>query len=329
MIGAESACEPEDEAERALDLYLENPHHPLPIRLKASVFALIAQRSAAATSAKDFRTVARLSQVEQSLRLYFHRYLEREPELCTPSPAFCVITARLTAVNTKADSQRSDFLKARAQSLSDLQHKHEEELAQFQREWSQGHSYIGFSKASPFLLQLRDVERRRLLLCDVRGAERTRQHADDIQAVETVVARERAGRQWQIDSEKLRQKHAAELDAAEAFTQQGLLRLRKKREAKTLPLESALKKVEQNDAKPEQPRERSPGGEEKQATEGLANSVGVPKLDFDGFDARSYVNQKRAATQLARSRLAEWERKREVPGWKRRVRSRSVQASTM
>jgi hypothetical protein len=160
----------------------------------------------------------------------------------------------------------------------------------------------------------------KLLLSDIRAAERTRRHAGDIQAVETVIARERAGRQWQ--------KHPVELEAAEALTQQGVLPLMKKREAKTLPFESALRKIERYDVKIlEQSRERSPGGQEKQETEGLANSVGVAKLDFDGFNAELYVNKKRAATHMAQSRLVEWERKKEVPGWKRNVRSRSVQAS--
>jgi hypothetical protein len=301
------------EAEYVLDSYLENPRHLVPVTLKSAILPLLSRRRAAASASKDFPGAARLSRVENDLRRYFHRYRDRDlspPTLPADGPSSS-IALRLTEAKASADADLAAYMRGRDEAISELRRKHEIETERFKQHWTTENAFLNFSKASPFLLQLRDVERRRLLLTEYEAAEEARRFADDVQFVETCAAREKAAAQWRAELSKLRDRHRAEIEAAEAFTQTGLSHLAKRREAAVVPLENALRKAEireRHELNRMQSRNRqrakvTPRATPKRGAD-LRAAPAVTKLDFGGFDVQAYVNQQKAKTRAVRSRLA-------------------------
>jgi hypothetical protein len=125
-----------------------------------------------------------------------------------------------------------------------LKVKHECELAELKEKWENPATLALYSKPSPRLLQLRDIERKKVLLVDYFGAEETKRIADALERDETIQAQQRIAKIQEKQFEQLAKRQKMELDAAGRFTHKQLCHLRLERAAILNPLEKQIKKAE-------------------------------------------------------------------------------------
>jgi hypothetical protein len=132
--------------------------------------------------------------------------------------------------------------------MQQLRAAHGFELAEFRARWAAPEALTAYAKASPQLLQLREIERRRALLLDYDGAEEARRAADAAEAAETAAAHARIRDAMAAQLAQLQRRQRTEAEAAERLTERRLCHLRGERDAVLAPLERQLAKAERREA---------------------------------------------------------------------------------
>jgi hypothetical protein len=145
------------------------------------------------------------------------------------------------------DREIAEFTQSRKHFMRKLRNTHEREIIEFNEHWTNPASLKAYTKASPQLLQLREIERRKVLLMDYDGADTTRQVADRTEEAETAAARERLQRGMALQLAQMQRRHQMEIDAAERFAEKKLCHLRNERNAVVIPLQKQLMKAEKRE----------------------------------------------------------------------------------
>jgi hypothetical protein len=160
-----------------IDDYLANPTKKPPLSAKSRIFLVLAHRRIEAASAKDYTTAARLARAEKDLRAYFHSLSNHDLALksvTATTASSSVLISRLQTSRQRFDRKLEQLRLDRENSMAELLLSHELELKEFHERWEQCETLKPFSKPSPGLLQLREIERRKVLLMDYEGAEQTK-----------------------------------------------------------------------------------------------------------------------------------------------------------
>jgi hypothetical protein len=310
------------DADAALDAFLADCCVDIPLSQKTQVLQAICHRRIAAAASRDYETASRLSQAEESLRRHFQATRDHDratrrvqSHLAAASPS---LSALLDSTAQSEDAKRAAYAKGRDDVLSGLRLRHAAELERFNRDWATRGSFPRYSKASPFLLQLREVERRRVPIGDHDGAEFARRFGADVQRDETAVARGRVVRRYEVELARLVDRQRGEIEAAIGLTTSELGRMQRRAERNLRPIEMALRKAETREEGEEDViraksgrtrRERSPrdeGDDIDAASPRTAETVGelrrdvaVSRLDLLPLDVPKYVAERERAKSHA------------------------------
>jgi hypothetical protein len=145
----------------------------------------------------------------------------------------------------------------------DLERRQLEERAEFGRFWESPTTLLKYSKPSPELLDMREVQRRMTIVMDFAGAEDMKREADALEGVEAAQAQVRAVRAMKIAAEQLRQRQEREKQILEALIAQRVGRVEAEKVAMKAPVEKTLRHVNDPgaprsaDASPQTARSRS------------------------------------------------------------------------
>jgi hypothetical protein len=238
------------ELEVYLKAYLSNKSRTPPRSTKSRIMPYIAALRVEAAAIKDYKTASRLSQAEQDLRAYFQTEMHHDRAVRavqTPATPSAGLSLRLESATRRFEHEIAEFTRQRRDLIQQLRLAHEFERTEFHRHWSDPESLKAYTKASPQLLQLREIERRKVLILDYDGAEEVRQVADRLEAHETAVAHEKVRQGVATALGHMEKRHRMELDAAERLTAKKLCHLRNERDAVVIPLERQLKKAEKRE----------------------------------------------------------------------------------
>jgi hypothetical protein len=230
-----------------IDAYLENPSKKPPPSLKSQILPILAHRRIEAASIKDYSTASRLSRAEQDLRAYFQsvqnfgRAVRSVRTIATPSKD---LSSRLQDAQQRHEQQIEQWTREREKAVADLRLAHEYELKELREKWEDPEALKAFNKPSTQLLQLREIERRKVVLMDYDSAEETKRQADTLEREETARARDRIGVAMQRNLEQVRRRQQMEIEAAERLTGKKLRHLEKERDSEIGALERQVKKAE-------------------------------------------------------------------------------------
>jgi hypothetical protein len=235
-----------EDTQEYIDAYLKNPSKKPPVWLKSQILPVLAHQRIEAASARDYPTASRLSRAEQELRTYFQSAQNRARAVrsvhttATPSND---LSSRLQETQQRYDTQIEQCRREREEAVADLRLAHEYELKELHEKWEGPEALKAFNKPSPQLLQLREIERRKVVLMDYDGAEETKRHVDMLEHEETERARERMGLAMQRNIEQVRGRQQMEIEAADRLTGKKLRHLEKERDLEIDTLERQVKKA--------------------------------------------------------------------------------------
>lgn len=237
----------------ALDAYLANPRNKPPLSMKSRLLQCIAHRRIDAADSKNYLLAAKLSTAEQQLRKYYSSNGSQTVRTSASdhgSPAR-ILRTKLQNAMLDFDSRIEDYKQQRSEFMKDLRRQHEFELGEFAARWKDPQSFAYYAKSSAQLLQLRDIERKKVILQDYEGAEETRRFADTLEKQETKNAQERAIVCMKGQLEQLEKRHQMEIEAAERLTKKRIDHLTKEKNTVVGPLELALRRAEEREGKPD------------------------------------------------------------------------------
>ncbi|OHT16928.1 hypothetical protein TRFO_12809 [Tritrichomonas foetus] len=187
----------------------------------------------------------------------------------------------------------TDILKQQEEKLLEKQQKEVDDFVDF---WSRPELFHEFNKASPLLLQYREVEKMMALQGDFRGAKQMKKRAEEQEKLETLAAQERARKGMQTNYEELRRKHINQLEGHRRNAHKLTMQYEVRREQDIQPLRMAVKKLEAlKDQKP-LPRRSPP----------VSKSQLVKKRNRDLVigDDRPPITTPRTLEKLARIRIS-------------------------
>lgn len=302
----------------ALDSYLSNSRNKPPLGMKSRIFQCIARRRIDAAESKNYLLAAKLATAEQELRKY---YSNGSPTSRTGSEfgsSARVLRTKLQNARQDFDARIEDYKQQRSQFMSDLKRQHDFELSEFAARWKDPQSFAYYAKSSSHLLQLRDIERKKVILQDYEGAEETRRVADSLEKRETKDAQEKAILCMKSQLEQLEKKHQMEVEAAERMTKKKIDHLTKEKNAVVVPLELALKRAEERESKPDLRRRSTTSmknlsydvetDETNLATPrtfrkmyDMRAPTGVRHLELQGIDITQYLTGAKTARPRSRS----------------------------
>ncbi|KAK8896191.1 hypothetical protein M9Y10_014086 [Tritrichomonas musculus] len=188
----------------ALDDYLKKKIYPS-IEMRREVFQEITRRKVDATLKHDYVTGDILSQAEQELHQYFRKV--RLDSFSTiiqnnrqdPSE----IKRRLKTLNDEYDNKIKEVEESFSNLRKQMNDRHKQERTNFTEHWKDPKILLEYSKPSPYLLQLRELERRKALLNDFKGALEMKKQGDALEKKETTEAQKRAKKAMEIMGEQL------------------------------------------------------------------------------------------------------------------------------
>jgi hypothetical protein len=263
-----------------IDDYLANPKRKPPLSAKSRILPILAHRRIEAAAAKEYITAARLARAEKDLRDYFHSLENRDRAVrsvetaATPSSG---LISRLQTTWRRFEHKIEHVRRERENAMAELRLSHEHELKEFQEKWASPGALKPFSKPSPNLLQLREIERRKVLLMDYEGAEQTRRQADLLEMEETARARDRIIRGRQSNVEQIRRRQQMEIEAADRLTRKKLCHLENERDAAVVPLRRQLERAKQRERnEPDVIRVKHDRGQRERSPRDEGDDVDLP-----------------------------------------------------
>lgn len=196
----------------ALDAYLNKKTYPT-LDMRKEIFQEITRRKVDATLRHDYLTGDRLSQAEQELHEYFRKVrldsfstINQNSRQDPPE-----IKRRLKILNDEFDNKIKEVEKSFTSLRNQMNERHKQERSKFTEHWKDPKTLLEFSKPSSYLLQLRELERRKALSNDFRGAQEMKKQADALEKKETAEAQIKAKKAMQIMGEQLiKQQHKEE-----------------------------------------------------------------------------------------------------------------------
>jgi hypothetical protein len=229
-----------------LTAYLTNKSRKPPRESKSRLLPYIAALRVEAAERKEYKTASRLAQAERELRAYFQSEMHHDRAVRavqTPATPSSGLALRLQSATRRFDNEIADFTRSRKQFMQELRLAQEFELKEFHDRWADPECLKAYTKASPSLLQLREIERRKVLLMDYDGADEVRKVADRVEAEETALAQEKIRKGREIQLAQMEKRHKMEFDAAERLTEKKLCHLRTEKDSMVLPLQKQIAKA--------------------------------------------------------------------------------------
>jgi hypothetical protein len=287
-----------------LNAYLSKKCCLPPRSVKSQLMPHIAALRVEAAEHRDYKTAARLSQAEQELRSYFQSEMHHDRAVRvvqTPATTASGLSERLQAAIDKFDQDIAEYTQSRNEFMEELRLAHEFEMKEFHERWADPECLKAYTKASPHLLQLREIERRKVLLMDYDGAEETRKAADRVESEETAIANAKIQQGMAMQLAQIKKRHQMEIDAAERLTEKKLCHLRTQKSSIVVPLQKQLAKAERREEM------------EPVVIRALSNrgrQVRAPRYEGDDVDLAS----SRTYSKVLRMRMSSAARRLQVDG---------------
>jgi hypothetical protein len=266
----------------SIDDYLANPNKKPPPSIKSHIFPVLAHRRMEAEANKDYATAARLARAEKDLWDYFHSLASRERAVRsveTAATSSSDLVSRLQTLRQQFEQAIEQLRRERENLMAELRLSHEYELKEFQQMWEHSEALKSFAKPSPALLQLREIERRKVELMDYEGAEQMKKCADLLEREETNQAHDRIVRGRKSKFNQIRRRQQMEIEAADRMTHKKLFRLQNERDAVLGPIERQLQKAKEREKnEPEVIRTRHERGQGDRSPKDEGDDVDLPSL---------------------------------------------------
>jgi hypothetical protein len=234
---------PQDEISAVLKHYLTTKEYPDP-RLAKPLLQWIASLTADAIAWYDYREAELLHRADRDLREFFQGNLQSsraQSRRHRSSPA--QLSARLDRIESHYSIQRETADRDAERQRAALKRRHESERERFAKYWESSASLLKFSKPSPALLDLREVQRRMTVVMDFEGAEYMKQVADALEILEAVEAQKRAEQAMKVAAAQLSRRQERELQILETLFEQKRADIEAEKTRMKTPVERTLKFV--------------------------------------------------------------------------------------
>ena len=216
-----------------------------PPHLRKQVFQELERRKVIAASHQDYEEAARIVRAQQKLKRSSN---SKTPK--TPPPSHYGTSSaddlkkKIYSLTLDYDQKIAKLKRSRDKATLEIQQKQEEDIQKFSEAWSSPKNLSEFSKPSPQLLQLRDIEHRKVLLNDFEGASQTKKLADKLEKQEKEAAQVRAINSMKADYKNMLERHQKEREANQILTNTQLVHLEAMKEDVLRPLQIALKRAQ-------------------------------------------------------------------------------------
>ena len=231
------------DAEEALNLYINKKELP-PLALKSKVFQLLDRLRVDAATNRYYKEAARYQQITRNLQQAF--LVEQEMEQIRNTSrrkdsSRSNMESKLGQTRRQYDREIEAYKEKRYQELNKIKSQHEIQIKQFSDKWKDSKQMQEFTKASPQLLQLRNIERKQVILGDYEAADETAQRADLLEKEETIKANERAISKMKMDYNNLLKKQEAEIDNFNTRTELTVKALETQKETQSEALNTCIR----------------------------------------------------------------------------------------
>ena len=226
------------DAEEALNRFINKKELP-PLELKQKVFQLLDRLRIDAATNRYYKEAGKYQQITKDLQQRFLVEQEMEQIRSTSrrkdSTRFNM-ESKLGSTCRQYDREIEAYKHKRYEELNKLKKQHQLQIHEFTEKWKDSKHMQEFSKPSPQLLQLRQIERKQVILGDYEAADITSQRANALEKEETKKANERAISKMKMDYNNLLKKQEAEIDNFNTRTQLQIqaLETQKENQAETL-----------------------------------------------------------------------------------------------
>jgi hypothetical protein len=191
---------------------------PPPVAEQEPLLAYVRRRGVDSILADDYEKARRYQITEEIVQRAIHEERMRSDTnswIDSLDSRISGLRRRIDQINAEWDARLADSAGAFAERRDRMERRHSDERREFREQWRDAHVLCGFSKASPVLLQLRQVQRNQALSRDFEGALATKAIADRRQAAEEEESRARATRAMRAEWEHLRTRQEREAQLAD------------------------------------------------------------------------------------------------------------------
>jgi hypothetical protein len=306
-----------DPLEREVDAVVETGQPP-PVAEQEELLAYVRRRGIDSILSDDYENARRYKITEDVVQHAMHEERMRKDAnswIDSLDSRISGLRRRIDQINEDWDARSAAFDAEFELRRSEMEQRHCERRREFEEQWRDAHFLCGFSKASPMLLQLRQVQRNQALSRDFDGALATKAIADRRQAAEEEESRARATRVMRTEWEQLRarQGRAAQLAEEHRVRQHAYMDEARAREIATVQL--AIQQIEGRKSgpmpklvgpaivrpKPQNNRPTSPETRRNLYAYRTAKEK-QPRLSLPGVDVEQCVRPTRAPSQPFRPR---------------------------
>jgi hypothetical protein len=189
---------------------------------------------------------------------------------------------------------------------SEIEERHSRERQEFTAQWSNPDFLLSFCKASPQLLQLRQVQRNHALSKDFDGAIATKSIADRRQAIEEADSLTRAKAAMRTQYQQMAARQSRELEAVNTHKAQQTGNLQELKEHEITQLRQAIRRLEVRRAGPlpkipappeAAPNESGTSPSTRMSLISYRTSRGRAKLNVPGISLEQCLQPSKAHTQ--------------------------------
>lgn len=197
-----------------IDNFVKSKELPPPSQ-KAAVFQYLDKLRIDAAASRMYKDAAKYQQISKDMQQAY--FVEREMEKMRTtsrriSTARSALQTKISSNTQQYNTEIENYKNKRMKELQKIKESHEEQLQEFSNHWKNPKTMLEFAKPSPQLLNLRNIEKKQVILGDYQGAEIVRQRAVDLEKIETKNANNRAIAKMNVDYQNLLRKQQAEID---------------------------------------------------------------------------------------------------------------------
>jgi hypothetical protein len=228
------------------------------------------------------------------------------------------LNRQIEEVTAKWDEKIRQLEAASADRRSQMESRHAEDEAVFEEEWGSDKFLLTFNKASPALLQLRQIQRNQALSKDFDGALYTKAIADQRQEMEEDASQLRAIRTMRIAYSQMKARHEKEIWLSDEHTNSQRSKFEDMKAHEVVRLRLAIRQLEVRRGGPK-PRLTGPTIIKPRATASVGNRPASPetrkslyayrtskehqaKLRIPGFDIIQHLHPAKPQTPPFRPR---------------------------
>jgi hypothetical protein len=232
---------PTDDVSAAIDRYFSAKEYPDP-RLALPILQRIAALTTDAIEWFDYKEAELLHRADSDLRRYFRGNFQSSRTQSRRHRSSSVqLSERLDRIESHYDLQRAAVWRDGDLQRARLERRQEKERDSCRTEWERPTTLLKFSKASPALLELREIQRRMTIVMNFIGADELKRQADALELKEAEEAHERAEQAMKIAATHLKRRQERELMILEELIQQKLADVEAEKMKMKAPVEKTLR----------------------------------------------------------------------------------------